>query len=292
MPRLAVLDECKETECHPIFAVGGLVVDLDQVIAAEQAWRGAKEAAGLEPEEPVKFHDAPPDTSRELFEAIGRMPIRGLAVLLEDFRPRQMRLPGFTTRRDIHVYRQAFEYALQRLSRDLTKGSPGPHFIAFDRRDDFAELEEVYSRCHRGDWPIGKEQGWPALKDVGFVAGLMQLAHGPLHEVADFVVGGLTVFAGCAAPTSGGGVSGPRSERSTRAAGPSSRFSLVDPATGRGWDGAWWCMHASSPARRCSGGTSSGGWMSSRALPLRGVPEDRYDCVGRWERCSREDPSW
>lgn len=196
MPRLAVLDDCKETECHPIFAVGGLVVDLEQVIAAEQAWRGGKEAAGFGPEDPVKFRDAPPEVCRRLFEAIGRMSVQGLVVLLEDFRPKWMRVPGLRTRRDIYVVGQAFEYALQRLSRQFTEGSPGPHLVAFDQRDDFGELEEVYSRCYGGDWPIGRGQGWPALKDAGFAAGLMQLGHGPLHEVADFVVGGLTLFAG------------------------------------------------------------------------------------------------
>ena len=196
MSRLAVLDDCKEAECHPIFAVGGLVVDLELLMAAEQAWRGAKEATGLKPEEPVKFRDAPPEVCRRLFEAIGGMRTRCLVVLLEDFRPAWMRLPGLRTRRDIYVVGQAFEYALQRLSRQFTAGNPGPHFVAFDWCDDFGELEEVYSRSSWGDWPIGWGQVWPALKDAGFAAGLMQLAHGPLHEVADLIVGGLTLFAG------------------------------------------------------------------------------------------------
>ncbi|SEH16315.1 hypothetical protein [Thermoleophilum album] len=196
MSRLAVLDDCKETKCHPIFAVGGLVVDLEKLADVEQQWLDGKTSAGLQPDRHLKFANAAPEVCRALFGVIGRMPIQALAVLLEDFRPRRMRLPSSTTRRDIYVYRQAFEYALQRLSRQFTEGSPRPHLVAFDQRDDFAELEEVYSRCYRGDWPVGKEQNWPALKDVGFTAGLIRLAHGPLHEIADFIVGGLTLFAG------------------------------------------------------------------------------------------------
>lgn len=196
MSRLAVLDDCKETKCHPIFAVGGLVVDLKKLTVVEQQWLDGKTSAGLKPDRHVKFTDAAPGVCRALFKVIGGMPIQALVVLLEDFRPKRMRFPGSPTRRDIYVYRQAFEYALQRLSRQFTQGSPGPHLVAFDQRDDFAELEEVYSRCYRGDWPVGKEQNWPALKDVGFTAGLTRLAHGPLHEIADFIVGGLTLFAG------------------------------------------------------------------------------------------------
>jgi hypothetical protein len=194
--RLAVLDDCKEAKCHPILAVGGLVVDVEELAAVEQRWFDGKRAAGFEPERPVKFADAAPEVCRELFGVIGGMPIQALAVLLEDFRPAWMRLPSLSTRRDIYVYRQAFEYALQCLSKQFTQGSPGPHLVAFDQRDDLAELEDVYSRCYQGDWPIGKRQGWPALKDAGFAAGLMQLAHGPLHEIADFIGGGLTLFAG------------------------------------------------------------------------------------------------
>lgn len=190
MPRLAVLDESKDTKGHPIFGVGGIVVDFERILDVEARWVEAKGT-----DEAIKFSETPADRCRPLFEAIAGMPVQALACLLEDFRPPWMKLPGLSSRQDIYVYRQAFEYVLQRLSRQFTATSPEPHFVAFDRRDDFPELERVYSSCHEGSWPIGKGQSWPALKVVGFAASLITLAHGPLHEIADFVVGGLTLFA-------------------------------------------------------------------------------------------------
>ncbi|HWO71023.1 MAG TPA: hypothetical protein VNP94_09755 [Actinomycetota bacterium] len=190
MPRLAVLDESKDTKGHPIFGVGGIVVDLGRIQGVEAAWVAAKGT-----HEAIKFSETPADRCLTLFQAIGRMPLQALVCLLEDFRPPRMRIPGTSSRRDIYVVRQAFEYALQRLSKQFTEGSPEPHFVAFDRRDDFPQLEGVYSRCYEGSWPIGRGQPWPALKTVGFTASLLTLAHGPLHEMADFVVGGLTLFA-------------------------------------------------------------------------------------------------
>lgn len=172
-----------------------------------------------------------------MFEAIGQMPVQAVAVLLEDFRPPWMRLPGMPGRRDIYVYRQAFEYALQRLSRQFTERSPGPHLVAFDRRDDFTELERVYSRCYRGDWPIGKGQAWRSLEEAGFGAGLLSLAHGPLHEAADFVVGGLTLLAGVRCAELRGRRVDPDLRRKHDACRPIIRLLPPRPETGKrlGW---------------------------------------------------------
>jgi hypothetical protein len=47
-----VLDDGKETKCHPIFAVGGLVVDVEELAAVERGWFDGKRAAGFEPSAP------------------------------------------------------------------------------------------------------------------------------------------------------------------------------------------------------------------------------------------------
>lgn len=190
MSRLVVLDESKNLKYHPLLAIGGIVVDLDQIRSVETSWVRAKGT-----DNPIKFSETPADRCRTLFATIAAMPLQVLVCLLEDFRPYSMRLRGVTSRRDIYVYRYAFEYVLQRLSRQSEVNSPGICLVAFDRRDDFSELEEVYSMCYKGDWPIGRNQSWPGLADKGFAMSLLTLAHGPLHEIADFVVGWLTLFA-------------------------------------------------------------------------------------------------
>lgn len=121
------------------------------------------------------------------------MPIQTLVVLLEDFRPLSMRLRK-ETRKDAYVHKQAFDYALQRIGRHYTESVPGPHLVALDRRDDFASFEEVYSRAHRKGWRFDRGSIEP-LSQRGFAASLLTCAHGPLHEIADFIVAGLTLWA-------------------------------------------------------------------------------------------------
>lgn len=124
-----MLDESKDTKGHPIFGVGGMVMDVQRISEVERSWLATKETHPA-----IKFSDTPPDGCFELFAAIGQMPVQ-------------------------------------------------------------KELEHVYSRCWEGSCPIGQGQSWLSLKEAGFSAGLLNLGHGPLHEIADFVVSGLTLFA-------------------------------------------------------------------------------------------------
>jgi len=196
-PKLVVLDESHQTKHHPILSVGGIIVDHARVPEIETAWREAKAAVGLGPEQAVKFSESwnEPRQRADLFCRIAELPISCLITLLEDFRPMGMKLRK-ETRKDLYIHGRAFEYVLQRLvGVQFIAAGGGPHLVAIDRRDDAKELHETYSSHYRTGWIFGSHQ-IPSLKDHGFAETLLVCDRGPLHEIADFIVSGMTGWVG------------------------------------------------------------------------------------------------
>jgi hypothetical protein len=237
VPRLAVLDESKQEKGHPILSVGGFVCDLEEITVLEQAWNEGKASANLAPDVPLKFSmkEQDPGYREALFRAIGGMPIKVLLVLLEDFRPRSMRLRR-ETRKDAYVHRQAFEYALQRIGRQYVDGSQGPHLVAFDHRDDFSAFQETYARARSEGWRFDSGTVEP-LSKRGFAMSLLACGHGPLHEIADFIVGGFTLFANVRCCQERGVHVDPELEHQAKLCAPVLGRLPQDPRTGRrvGW---------------------------------------------------------
>jgi hypothetical protein len=190
--QLVVLDESKQSR-HGILSVGGIVLNLADLPMAESEWAAARVKAGIEIGRPLKYSmrwPEGPDQRRVLITAIGRLPVRGVISLLEDFRPLRLKAPGQATRKDSYVQRRAFEYTLQRLAGTLylEEGDQGPHLLMIDGRDDFKHFQEVYESGHREGWPRLPHHPMPSLKDRGFSSSLGACSNGPMHEIADLLV--------------------------------------------------------------------------------------------------------
>jgi hypothetical protein len=190
-----ILDESRAHK-HPIMGVGGILVKLEDVPATEHRWNEVKAELGIE-DISLKCSMSWPERSLrgEMIGLIADLPLRCVAVLLEDFRPLRLRLKK-ETRSDLYVYSRAFEWLLQRLASPLFKPTDdGPHMVVFDLRDDLRHLATEYARHHPRGWTFPSNQ-LPSLQSLGYSASLYATGHGPLVEIADLVISGLTRWAG------------------------------------------------------------------------------------------------
>lgn len=205
--KLIVLDESKHRR-HGILSVGGIVLDHVDLLRVEESWRDSRQAAGIEDGMPLKYSlswPQGPEQRSQLIAAIGRLPLQAVIALLEDFRPRGMRLRK-ETRKDSYIQCRAFEWTLQRLAGDLfVPDEQGPHFVMIDGRDDFREFQDVYARGYADGWPHLPYHPMPPLRDRGFSASLVECSNGPLHEIADLLTSCVTRWADerCAAHKGG-----------------------------------------------------------------------------------------
>jgi hypothetical protein len=195
--QLVVLDESKSSK-HPIISVGGVAVELDRIVEVEAKWAEVKRTAGLGGRS-VKYSMSWPERARrgELIGAIGTLPLRAVITLLEDFRPKRMKFsPDKEKRGERYVHLPAFEWVLQRLAEPLY-GQPEshPHFVAFDLRDDFAELARGYAKHHGAGWSFGSKV-LPSLQSLGYSGTLYGCCQGSLNEIADLLVSAVTRWAG------------------------------------------------------------------------------------------------
>jgi hypothetical protein len=132
-----------------------------------------------------------------MIEEIASLPLKqGVIALLEDFRPKMLKLTSKEKRGDLYVHRGCFDYVLQRLRAPQYDPGEGVHMIAFDHGDHFPKLEERYREIHdQRSLPWGDT--WPSLRDRGYSESLMASRGGPLNEIADLLVGALTRWAAC-----------------------------------------------------------------------------------------------
>ncbi len=198
MPQVVFLDECSTATAnhgHPIYSVGGVSVDIEQVATVEEDWRRAKERRGLADID-LRFALTWPGSSKqrlEMIETISSLPLKqGIIVLLEDFRPQHIRDHDKDRRTDFYPHRTAFQYALQRLRAKQYSPGEGSHFVTFDHSDNFPRLADLYREMY-----IEEYEGRPSLRDRGYSESLTAATKGPLNEIADLVVGATTRWAAC-----------------------------------------------------------------------------------------------
>jgi hypothetical protein len=202
MPQIVFLDECHTTTAkhgHPIYSVGGVSADTKRIGEIEEGWRAAKVHSGLAGQD-LKFAMSWPDGGAQrlaMIEAIGSLPLRqGVIALLEDFRPKMLKLTNKEKRGDLYVHRGCFDYVLQRLRAPQYEPGEGIHLVAFDLGDHFPKLDDRYREVHpERSLPWGET--WPSLRDRGYSESLAATRGGPLNEIADLVVGSLTRWAAC-----------------------------------------------------------------------------------------------
>lgn len=201
MPQIVFLDECHTTASHghPIYSVGGVSSEIERIGEIEAAWWAAKARRGLI-ELDLKFAMSWPGGAAqrlEMIEEVASLPLKqGVIALLEDFRPKMLKLTSKEKRSDLYVHRDCFDYVLQRLRASQYEPGEGTHMIAFDHGDQFPKLEERYREVHaQRSLPWGDT--WPSLRDRGYSESLMATQGGPLNEIADLVVGALTRWAAC-----------------------------------------------------------------------------------------------
>jgi hypothetical protein len=201
MPQIVFLDECHTTATHghPIYSVGGISAEIDRMGEIEAAWWAAKARRDLV-ELDLKFAMSWPGGAEqrlEMIEEIAALPLKqGVIALLEDFRPKMLKLTSKEKRGDLYVYGDCFDYVLQRLRAPQYDPGRGSHMIAFDDSDHFPKLEERYRDVHaQRSLPWGDT--WPSLRDRGYSESLMATRGGPLNEIADLLVGSLTRWAAC-----------------------------------------------------------------------------------------------
>jgi hypothetical protein len=205
--KLIALDESKQRR-HDILSVGGIVLDFTDLSDIEARWRDARQSAGIDDGIHLKYSlswPQGPEQRAKLIAAIGQLPLQAVIALLEDFRPRGMRLRK-ETRKDSYVQRLAFEWTLQRFAGDLfVPDAQGPHLVMIDGRDDFREFQDVYARGYADGWPDLPYHPMPPLRDRGFSASLAECSNGPLHEIADLLTSCVTRWADerCAAHKDG-----------------------------------------------------------------------------------------
>lgn len=195
-PQVVFLDECHTTagHGHPIYSIGGVSAEAARIGEIEEGWRAAKAARGLS-DRNLKFAMSWPQGSEqrlEMIETIGSLPLKqGVIALLEDFRPKMMKLASKEKRGDLYVHRGCFDYVLQRLRAPQYEPGEGIHIVAFDHGDHFPKLDERYREVHT-DRTL-----WPSLRDRGYSESLAATRGGPLNEIADLVVGAITRWAAC-----------------------------------------------------------------------------------------------
>jgi hypothetical protein len=200
--KVVVLDESHQHKHHPILSVGGFVIAEKDILVVEASWRQAKTETGLDPDRAVRFSRSwdEPSQRAELFCRMGDLPIAAVVAMLEDFRPRFMKRLK-ETRGDAYIQASSFEYVLQRMVgvQYVTAGG-GPHLVAIDRRSDPERFHKVYADHYRTGWTFGTRH-LPSLSEYGFAETLLTCDRGALHEIADFLVSGLTgwVAGRCAA---------------------------------------------------------------------------------------------
>jgi hypothetical protein len=194
---VTVLDESKQRR-HGILSVGGIVLDLANLNEVEATWQDARLAAGIDSREHIKYSMSWPEgpqQRKQLIETIGRLPLKAVAALLEDFRPLRMKARK-ATRGDVYVQRRAFEWTLQRLAGGLfAADDSGPHIVMIDDRDDFHEFEAVYAQAYFEGWPDLPRYPLPPLQDRRFAGSLSTCSHGPLHEISDLLTSCTTRWA-------------------------------------------------------------------------------------------------
>jgi hypothetical protein len=145
--QFVVLDESK-SEKHPILSVGGIVVNADDIPEIERQWASIKRATNFA-DRPMKYSMSWPNPAVRVhfMELIGGLPMRGVAALLEDFRPLRMKTKR-ETRSEYYVHARAFDYVLQRLPESIYRDDTcSPNFVLLDHRDDFGKFAAAYARC-------------------------------------------------------------------------------------------------------------------------------------------------
>jgi hypothetical protein len=132
-----------------------MAVEFERIVEVESRWDEAKREAGLDGRE-VKYSMTWPDQKKrgELIRLIGELPVQAVIALLEDFRPKRIRLSRDKEKRgERYVHIRAFEWVLQRLAEpNYQQPDAAPHFVAFDLRDDFGKLADEYARHHPAGW--------------------------------------------------------------------------------------------------------------------------------------------
>jgi hypothetical protein len=133
-----------------------------------------------------------------MIESIPSLPLKqGVIALLEDFRPKRLRLSNREKRSDLYVYRDSFRYVLQRLCAPQYAPGDGIHIVAFDHANYFQKLDQYYRVAHGQPWILPWGGEWPSLLDCGYSESLAATHGGPLNEIADLVVGTVTRWAAC-----------------------------------------------------------------------------------------------
>jgi hypothetical protein len=197
--QFVVLDESK-SEKHPILSVGGIVVNADDIPEIEREWAAMKRATNLA-DRPVKYSMTWPNAALRihLLGQIGRLPVRAIAALLEDFRPLRMNAKR-ETRAEAYVHLKAFEYVLQRLPEEVFHDSACvPNFVVLDHRSDFKLFADRYGKHHRVDWSFASGRTVPSLGSVGYATGLHHSHDGALNEIADMTISCITRWVGARA---------------------------------------------------------------------------------------------
>jgi hypothetical protein len=219
---IAFLDESKAQGRHRIISVGGFVAELDRLPEVERRWRDGKAKLGLDPDGAIKHSGDWPDREirSRLVEVIGGLPVQAVIALLEDLRPESL-LHERATRSELYVHRHAFDYVLQRLATNYFGAGGGPHFVAFDLRDDFRELSRLFAEREALPWSL-RHGPIPSLRSLGVCGTLLATDAGACNEIADFVVSAFTRWAGgrCAAHVSGACADLSEHDRCARALAP------------------------------------------------------------------------
>jgi hypothetical protein len=188
----AFLDEARRDRHHPILSVGGIALATHDWLALEEAWAKAKVRVGLHPAQAVRYADTWEDHTLRLplVQQIPNLgvPLKGVAALLEDFRPDEMRQRK-ETRRDMYIQRRAFAYVLQRLAERqyLPRDAAGPHVVYAHRHDDFRCYDEEYAKAWSEGWSFPTGRRVRPLRELGFVASPAAMSGGPAMEIADLV---------------------------------------------------------------------------------------------------------
>lgn len=174
-------------------------MDVERAGEVEEAWRQAKDQRGLASTN-LKFAMTWPEGSAqrlEMIEVISSLPLKqGVVALLEDFRPKRMKLMDKEKRGDLYVHRGCFDYVLQRLRAPQYEPGNGIHIVAFDHGNHFPKLDERYREVH-DQRSLPWDDEWPSLLDQGYSESLAATLGGPLNEIADLIVGAVTRWSAC-----------------------------------------------------------------------------------------------
>lgn len=192
MPQVVVLDE-SSSQHHPVKSVGGIVVRLDKLGQVEIAWRNAKQAAGLACDAKVKHSMSWADKKQrdKLIESIGKMDLKAVIAVLEDYRPSSYRLLK-QKRSDLFIHKVAFKYVLQRLSKEqYAPPDTGAHFVMFDDCPEMSKHVTFYRDWWAQDQQFGTET-LASLRTLGYSESLCSCHEGAFVEIADLVVSCMT----------------------------------------------------------------------------------------------------